>query len=233
MQSKLSRYFMNVMKELEYEFLEPVKVRVGDEDIELRAATIAENGFMKYYVSPVPLFHTAGILSSVQGRPFTNIKPGTYTVEGQKGNVTLGPLISGGWAIQDIVLHLECGQTGYSGRSSEMAAIIEKGKFEERKLVRIRITPTYKQRNLRCIDHVQTASGRSVVSIGEVDDELFTEPGELEDDMDVDSVHEDVVPAELPYEDDEDIDLEVQEDEGMLRKRFEKLSSILRVLSQK
>jgi hypothetical protein len=107
----------------------------------------------------VPLFRSAGVysasaglliplfivLTSSSGKSISTMTAGTYKINGKQTDNGIGALISSGWAIQDIVVHLEGGVELFELVSARW------GTGSKDTLLQRRPVPKFKQRQLDCI----------------------------------------------------------------------------------
>jgi hypothetical protein len=94
----------------------------------LNGKHLQDEEFAQYYTTVVPLFHSAGVYSSfsgipqqkhiksyllISGVPVSTMLRGKYRIEGKETTIGLTPLVSSGWALQDIVAHLQASVSGF------------------------------------------------------------------------------------------------------------------------
>jgi len=113
----------------------------------LNAETISEELFSNFYTSVVPEFHSAGVYSSYEGIPISEMTRGKYKIQGFLTSIGLSPLVGATWAIQDIIVHLELAVTKF------MMSTIE---YEPEKfLTRRRVYPSFELKQLTCLEAAQ------------------------------------------------------------------------------
>ncbi|KAL6070082.1 hypothetical protein QOT17_007143 [Balamuthia mandrillaris] len=144
-QDRLSNTVLSVLKnDQNKDFLYPLQTS-ADSTITGMSVTVGQ--FSDFYTTVVPLFHSAGVFSSYSGIPMSFMLPGDKEIEGKKTKIGVCPLISAGWAIQDIIALLE----GNTERKTYIAP-----RTAQKRVMRVRPVPqTFNQRTLDCIDRTQ------------------------------------------------------------------------------